>query len=117
MTDRILVEGLVLRMTLGVEDWERKERQDVLVDYEIGCDLSQAGQTDKIADTLNYRTVNKAVLALASKEGIHTVERLSQLVADTVLSFAGARSVTVRVTKPGALRFADSVAVEIHRDG
>ena len=117
MTDRIVVAGLVLRMTLGVEEWERREPQDVLVDYEIGCDLSKAGQTDKIADTLNYRSVNKAVLALAGLAGIHTVERLSHLVAETVLSFAGARSVTVRVTKPGALRFADSVAVEIHREG
>lgn len=104
-------------MTLGVEDWERREPQDVLVDYEIGCDLSLAGRTDKIEDTLNYRTINKAVLALAEKEGIHTVERLAALIAESVLSFEGAASVTVRVTKPGALRFAASVAVEIHREG
>ncbi|MCH7493330.1 dihydroneopterin aldolase [bacterium] len=115
MKDSIIVEGLVLRMTLGVEDWERREPQDVLVDYEIGCDLLLAGRTDKIEDTLNYRTVNKAVLALAEQGGIHTAERLAALIAKSVLSFAGAASVTVRVTKPGALRFADSVAVEIHR--
>lgn len=115
MTDTIIVSGLVLRMTLGVEDWERRDAQEVLVDYEIGCDLSGAGQTDKIADTLNYRSVNKAVLALAATAGIHTVERLAQMVADTVLAFPGAERATVRVTKPGALRFAESVAVEITR--
>ena len=116
MTDRVIVEGLVLCMTLGVEDWERRDRQDVLVDYAIESDLAPAGKTDRLDDSLNYRSVNKAVLALADGEKVHTVERLAHLIAETVLAFPGAKAVTVRVAKPGALRFAENVAVEIRRE-
>lgn len=117
MMDAIAVEGLVLRMTLGVEDWERKDAQDVLVDWEVSTDLSRAGESDRLEDTLNYRTANKAVLALQDLSDVHTVERLAHLIAETLLAQPGAERATVRVTKPGALRFAAAVSVEISRGG
>ena len=116
MRDRILVRRLRLLIVLGIEDWERTAPQEVFVDYEIKTDLSLAGASDQILDTLNYRTVNKAVLALAERGGIRTAERLATLVAETILSFNHAQAATVRVTKPGALRHAESVAVEIQRE-
>ncbi|MBC8515084.1 dihydroneopterin aldolase [bacterium] len=115
MNDAILVKGLVLNMVLGIEEWERESPQDVLVDYRIEVDLSRVGETDLMEDTLNYRTVNKSLLSLADEPEVYTIERLASLIARKILSFDRALATTVRITKSGALRHAESVAVEIVR--
>ncbi len=113
--DRILIRNLRLRGILGLNDWEREKRQDILVNLEIAADLSASGGSDDVADTLNYRSVTKAVIALVESSSYYLVEALAAEIARIVVVDFGASRVRVRVEKPGALRFADSVGVEIER--
>ena len=63
--DRIVISDLVCRCVIGVEEWERRERQDVLVSLELAVDLAPAGKSDRIEDALDYRALKKRVLAEA----------------------------------------------------
>jgi FolB domain-containing protein len=77
--------------------------------------LHKAGSSDNIQDCVNYRTVAKRVLAHAEKAQRQTVEALSADLARLCLQEPGVEQVRVRVKKPGAVRFANSVGVEIER--
>lgn len=112
--DRILVRGLRLRCTIGIEAWERHVVQELVCNLDLWFPLQQAGQQDDIAHTINYKTLTKQVIALAENSRYYLVEALAEAIADLCLS-SGALQTRVRVEKPGALRFADSVGVEIHR--
>ena len=61
--DRIFVTALATEAVIGIYDWEREVRQKLEVDLEMWMDLSAAGRSDAIEDTLNYKSVAKRVLA------------------------------------------------------
>ena len=113
--DRIHISDLKARCIIGINDDERRERQDVNIQITLWADLRQAGQSDEIADTVNYRSIKKAVFNMVEQSEYFLVEKLAQRVADLALAEPQIQAVRVRVEKPGALRFARTVAVEIDR--
>ena len=113
--DRILINDLLVRGILGVNDWERHQKQDILLNIELAADLRPAARNDDVEQTVNYRTVAKQVIALVESSSRLTVEALAEDVARVCLSMSGVDSARVRIEKPGAVRFARSVGVEIYR--
>jgi FolB domain-containing protein len=113
--DRILIKDLLVRCVLGLTDEERHEKQDVLINVVLFADLARAGRSDRPEDTVDYRAVKKDILAAAEESQYHLVEALAQRVAEICLAYGSVERVQVTVEKPGALRFARSVAVQIER--
>jgi FolB domain-containing protein len=113
--DLILIADLAVRCIIGVDEAERKERQDVLINLELGADLSVPCRSDRFEDTVDYRAVKKEVLRMVEGSHYHLVEALAESIANLCLGFPGVSEVRVRVDKPGALRFARSAGVEIVR--
>lgn len=114
-SDRIVIRNLLLRGIIGINDWERKQRQDILINITLDTDLRAAGASDDVADALNYRTLTKAVIAYVEGSDHFLVEALAAAIARICVVDHGAARAVVRVEKPGALRFAESVGVEISR--
>jgi FolB domain-containing protein len=114
--DRLVIKDLLVRGILGVNDWEREQKQDILINLIVFTDVAAAGASDDMADTLNYRTLTKAVIEYVEASSHHLVEALATEIARIAVVGHGAERVIVRVEKPGALRFASSVGVEIERD-
>lgn len=114
-TDTILIKDLLVRGILGLNDWERSKRQDILINVEIACDARRAGASDDIADSLNYRTLTKALIDYVESSQHYLIEALATELARICLREQGADRVRLRVEKPGALRFARSVGVEVER--
>jgi FolB domain-containing protein len=115
MMDRIRICDLLVRCILGINDSERREKQDVLINLAVYTDLRKAGKSDRIEDTVDYRALKKRILAMAENSQFFLEEALAEAVAELCLGQQGVRQVEVRVEKPNALRFARSVAVEITR--
>ncbi|MFG1707433.1 dihydroneopterin aldolase [Nonomuraea sp. M3C6] len=113
--DEIEIIGLRLRCIIGVKEDERRDRSDVVIDLVIGVDLRPTGRSDDLAGGLDYRAAAKSVIALVEGSAFRTVEALAESVAQAVVIGHHAPTVCVRVHKPGALRFADSVGVVIAR--
>ena len=113
--DRIEIRDLLLRGTLGINPEEREKKQDILVNLTLFAELRQAGRSDDIVDTPNYRTITKRVIEHVEQVGRFTVEALATDIARLCLEDPRVARVRVRVEKPGALRFARSVGVEIER--
>ncbi|HUG94036.1 MAG TPA: dihydroneopterin aldolase [Planctomycetaceae bacterium] len=116
MPDRILIKDLLLRAIIGVNDDERTNRQDVLINLSLETDTRAAGRSDDIAQTVNYRTVTKQVIELVEGSEFLLVERLAEEIARLCLADERVERVQVTVEKPTALRFASSVGVTIERD-
>lgn len=115
MPDRILIKDLLLRTIVGINDDERTERQDVLINLIVEADTRRAGQTDDIADAVNYRSLTKAIIQLVESSRFLLVERLAEEIAKCCLADERVDKVQVTVEKPMALRFARSVGVSIER--
>ena len=115
MSDRIQITDLLLRTIIGINEEERRNRQDVLINITLYADTQAAGASDDIEDAVNYRTITKKVIKRVEESSFYLVERMAAEIAAICLQDPRVEAVDVSVEKPGALRFARSVGVEIHR--
>ena len=114
--DRIHIRDLRLRCIVGVYPEERDKTQDVTLQITLHADLQRAGRSDRLADTVDYKAIKLRIVKMVEASSFVLIERLAQAVADICLSHEAVRRVRVVVAKPGALRYARTVAVEIVRD-
>ena len=113
--DRVLIEALKVDVTIGIFEWERRIRQRVVFDFELGTDAARAAASDRIEDAVDYKAVSKRVQALAAEREWGLVETLAEAVAACLREEFRVPWLRVRVRKPGAVTGAASVGVEIER--
>jgi FolB domain-containing protein len=113
--DKILIEDLTLRCIIGVNESERKEKQDVVINITLWSDFANATKTDDIDKTVDYKKMSKSIIELVENSKFFLVETLAERIAQLCLQNERVRKVKVMVEKPGALRFARSVGAEVLR--
>ncbi len=114
--DSIFIKDLLARCIIGINDEERREKQDVIINITLTADLKKAGSTDLFEDAVDYRAIKKRVFETVESSSFFLVEALADKIAGLCLGFRGVKGVKVLVEKPSALRFARSVGVEIYRE-
>ena len=90
-------------------------KQVLILNLELRGDFSQAGKTDSLDYSVNYREVEERVIDLAENSSFCLLEALAEALASLCLSFPLVDSVKVIIDKPGAALRAESVALEIER--
>ncbi len=99
MKDKVFIKNLVLPCIVGVTKEERTEKQNVIIDIEIFCDLSQAGKTDDLNKSISYSEVQEQVTSAVAKGEFKLLESLAKTVASLILKNSLASQVTVAVKK------------------
>ncbi len=112
--DKIFLHGMKADTLIGVYEWERQQRQTVLLDLDIALP-EQATQQDDIAQTIHYGDVCQQLRQQLATRDFLLLESLAQYVADFILTDFGAKWVRVRITKLGILPNVQNVGVEIER--
>lgn len=107
----IRVKDLSVRGIIGVNDWEREKKQEIVVNAELRTDMSRIIETDDLSDGVNYRSVTKDIIRHIRNTERYTLEALTGDILDLCLEYDGVQHAKVSVEKPGALRFSKSVAV------
>jgi dihydroneopterin aldolase len=113
--DVVFIEDLRIQTVIGVFDWEREITQTVSFDLEMAFDIRRAGETDQIADTLDYKAVAKRLIAFVENSEFQLVEALAEHCARIVLEEFPVKKVRLKLSKPGAVRGSSAVGVRIVR--
>lgn len=113
--DTIFLEQVKVQTKLGVPDWERMIPQTIILDIEIGYDLSKSCKSDSINDTIDYGAVAARIRETLSLNSFKLVESLAEHICQLILSEFGGVSVKVRVAKPGILPGLKALGVSIER--
>lgn len=113
--DKIIIKDLLLRGIIGINPEERVKQQDILINMVIYADIRQAAVSDNIEDAVDYKSITKRVISHVEASSDFLVEKLVSDLARMVIKEFNVEKVRVRLEKPGALRFADSVGIEIVR--
>jgi dihydroneopterin aldolase len=99
ITDRIELRGLVLSAICGALPEERERAQPLEIDLDVVADLSVAGRSDRLEDTLDYGAITADVERVVTTLEPVLLERLADAVAEVVLTDPRVESVTVTVRK------------------
>jgi len=113
--DIVYIRDLRIETVIGIYDWEREIRQTVSLDLEMGTDIRRAGETDHIDDTLDYKSVAKALIEFVGKSEFQLVEALAEQCSQIVLNDFNVPWLRLRLSKPGAVTGSQDVGVLIER--
>ena len=113
--DWIHLHGLRLNCHIGVSSSERRNKQPIIADIALKCDLRRAGKSDCLKDTIDYAGIVKAVAGMARKTSFCLLESLAENIAAICLANQRTTEVIVKISKSGFLPNINSAGVEIRR--
>jgi FolB domain-containing protein len=113
--DKVLIRNLHVQAVIGIDDNERSQDWDLVINLELFTDTRAASKSDRIEDCVNYALVAHQVREYVKNAATHTVEALAEGIVEVCFTFPGVHGACVRVEKPGAVRMVESVGVEITR--
>ncbi|MGB1110063.1 MAG: dihydroneopterin aldolase [Gammaproteobacteria bacterium] len=113
--DFIFIRDLRIDATIGIYDWERKVKQTLIFDLEMGTDIRPAAASDDIADTLDYKTISKRLQAFVSESRFLLVEKLAERCAEIIITEFPVPWLRLTLNKKGAVSIATDVGLTIER--
>ena len=113
--DIVFIRELKVDTVVGIYDWERRIRQMVVLDLEMGWDIRRAAATDRIEDTLDYKAVAKRISHFVGESEFQLVETLAEKVTELVMGEFKVKWIKVVLNKPGAVSGSKSVGVIVER--
>lgn len=113
--DKVFIEGLQADAVIGIHDWERRIRQSLRMDLELGFDNRVPATSDEVTDTLDYDAISQRLTAYIEASSFGLIETLAERCAALVMDEFGVQWLRLRLCKPGAVRNAATVGVEIER--
>lgn len=113
--DIVFLHGLKIETVIGIYDWERKIKQNVILDLDMGFDIAKAAKTDHIDNTLDYKAIAKRLIDFVSDSEFQLVETLAEKSAEVVLNEFPVQWLKLKLNKKGAVSQAGDVGVIIER--
>lgn len=111
---KIRVKNLLVRTYIGFNPEELVNKQDVIINLEIEADIpDSAMNADEPLDIFDYKTITKKIIALVQDGRFKLLEVLTKNILDLVMEDQKVKWARVEVDKPHALRFAESVSLEM----
>ena len=97
--DCIQLRGLRVVCIVGVLPEERERPQPIEIDIDIYTDLSTAGRSDDLTDTVDYGAVAQAAAKTCLSSQAQLLEHLAQLIADDLLESTQVSVVDITIKK------------------
>ena len=113
--DIIFIQSLKVDTVIGIYDWERKIRQEIVLDIEMSADISTAASTDHINQTLNYKDICKRLKSFVEESEFQLVETLAEEICQIIIKEFGVQWVKLKLNKGEAITGAEGVGVIIER--
>ena len=109
----IRIKNLHMRTIIGINSWERVDKQAVIVNAELEFDGTMAFESDDIDQTLDYRTISKKIIEHVENSQYQLIEALAGNLLKIIMEEPRVKRARIEVDKPNAVRSADSTSVEV----
>lgn len=113
--DIVYLNELRIDTIIGIYEWERRTKQMIILDVEMGTDISKAAGSDNINDALDYKAVSKRLFEFIGNSEFELVEKLAESTAAILLNEFNIPWCRIRVNKQGAVKGVRDVGVIIER--
>jgi D-erythro-7,8-dihydroneopterin triphosphate epimerase len=107
----INITNLRLRTFIGFNPEEQEKQQDIVINAEIHYPASKLCLDDKVDNALNYKFITKKTIQHVEEGRFLLLEKLVADVLEICSEHDWVSYARVRIDKPHALRFADSVSL------
>ena len=109
------VHGISMQINIGLYDWERAKKQEVIMDIDYTIHSKNVALSDNISDTVNYQKMIDHLKQFAESSNFKLVETLAEKLAYEAKSNFNVKQITIKLAKTKAINYAQSCGVKIER--
>ena len=114
--DKIYLDDLRVMGVVGIFDWEKDTKKEISISYEIDHDNVSAAREDVIEATTDYKAISKSIMQLVEEKQVcFSRDVCRKDCTEVVLRDFDVNWITLKVSKPGAIRYSKDVGVIIER--
>lgn len=113
--DIVYIRALQIETVIGIYDWERRAKQQVLLDLDMATDIRRAAASENVADTLDYAAISQRLNEFVGGGSFLLIEALAEQCAALVMREFNVPWLRLRLAKPTAVAAAREVGVLIER--
>ena len=113
----INITNLRLRTFIGFNPEEQEKQQDIIINAEVHYPANKLCLSDDVENALNYKNIAKAIIKHVESGRFLLLEKLVSDVLEICQEHEWVSYAKVKIDKPHALRFADSVSISLEYRG
>jgi dihydroneopterin aldolase len=113
--DKLRLNGIEVHCIIGDLPEERVCEQRLMVDVELFVDLSDAAESDDLADTVDYAGLSYKIRDALREAKCRLIEKAAKVVCDICLKEKSVAKVAVSICKAGCVPGLTSAEVRMER--
>ena len=112
---KVLIKDLILKISVGIHDFEKKKKQRVKFNLDINTDPSLVPDDNNINSIINYEDVIKNIEKITNKKHYPLLETLAEKIFLKLFENRKVKKVKLRIEKLDILKSTSSVGIEIEK--
>lgn len=110
---KIKIKDFKLKTNLGIYDWEKNFEREIIINLELEIKDSQALQSDKIEDTVDYELIYNQIKQLIFSKKFNLIERMAQEIVDLIMLDSRINKCKIEIDKMNIFEEVRSCAVSL----
>ena len=112
---KILVRDLVLKISVGIHNFEKKKKQRVKFNLDINTDPGLFPDDNNLNSIINYEDVIKNIKKITNKKHYLLLETLAEKIFLKLFENMRVKKVKLRIEKLDVFKNTSSVGIEIEK--
>ena len=112
---KVLIKDLVLRMLVGIHNFEKKKKQRVKFNLIINIDQNLVPNDKDLKSIVNYEQVIKIIKIIISKKHYPLLETLAEKIFDKLFENFRIKKILLRIEKLDVIKNTTSVGIELEK--
>ncbi len=107
------IVDLRIRTIIGTHPWERKNKQELIINLTLQYDAQKAARSDNLKDALDYEKIANMVIQTVEKSRCLLLERLAEQIVAQLKKFKGLQGASLKIDKPQAIAQARCISYSV----
>ena len=112
---KILIRDLILKISVGIHDFEKKKKQRVKFNLDINTDPDLVPNDNNLNSIINYEDVIKNIKKITDKKHYPLLETLAEKIFLKLFENTRVKKVKLRIEKLDVFKNTSSVGIEIEK--
>ena len=110
---KILIKDLVLKMLVGIHNFEKRKKQRVRFNLVINIDQNLIPNEKDLKSIVNYEKIIKVITKMTAKKHYLLLETLAEKIFSELFKNFRIRKIILRIEKLDIIKNAASVGIEV----
>ena len=68
--DTVFIRGLKAKAVIGVFEWEKQIRQNLVLDLDLRADVAHTAASDTLEEAVDYKAISQRVVEVRGKQRV-----------------------------------------------